>query len=163
MPKEKIPDKKDDRSQTIMVVKTPTYLAALLVGGSGYKGYFAYPVAEKIAIARKGISKKQLLDIKNEVELDYDQLAKILAISRASLISKKGSQKFSQDTSERILLLNDVLSYGYEIFGNKEGFNEWLKTPSEALGNITPLSMMDTYYGLEEIKHEIGRIAYGVY
>ncbi|MEJ0056991.1 MAG: MbcA/ParS/Xre antitoxin family protein [Bacteroidota bacterium] len=125
--------------------------------------FFALSSLEKINIARKGISKRELTFIKEEVELDYDQLATILTISRATLIAKKGTQKFNQETSERILLLNDIISYGYKIFGDKEVFNEWLKTPSEAFGNVTPLSLMDTFYGLDEVKKEIGRIAYGIY
>jgi len=125
--------------------------------------YISYSAADKITMARKGISKKQLNDIKEEAELDYDQLSKILATSRSSLISKKGGAKFNQDTSERILLLNDVITYGQEVFGDKNALNEWLKTPSEALGNVTPLSIMDTFYGIDEIKKELGRIAHGVY
>ena len=60
-------------------------------------------------------------------------------------------------------MLADVTNLGYEVFGDPQIFNRWLKTPSEALGNVTPLSMMDTLYGIDEIKKEIGRIAYGVY
>jgi len=118
---------------------------------------------EKISMARKGVSKKQLTDIKEEADLDYDQLSTILATSRASLISKKGVERFNQDTSERIMLLADVIAYGREVFGDKHILNEWLRTPSEALGNVTPLSLMDTFYGIVEVKRELGRIAYGIY
>ncbi len=125
--------------------------------------YISYSAADKITLAKKGVSKKQLNDIKDEAALDYDQLSKILATSRSSLISKKGTAKFNQDTSERILLLQDVITYGKEVFGDKDSLNEWLKTSSEALGNVTPLSLMDTFYGIEEVKKELGRIAHGVY
>jgi putative toxin-antitoxin system antitoxin component (TIGR02293 family) len=118
---------------------------------------------DKISIIKEGISKKQLSDIKSEAELDYDDLSEILSTSRATLIGKKGNQTFDHRVSERILLLSDLIAYGREIFGDKDTFNQWLKSPSEALGNVTPLSMMDTVYGAEEVKREIGRIAYGVY
>ena len=125
--------------------------------------YISYSAVDKMAMAKRGVSKKQLNDIKDEAALDYDQLSKILATSRSSLISKKGTAKFNQDTSERILLLQDVITYGREVFGDKEILNEWLKTPSEALGDVTPLSLMDTFYGIDEVKKELGRIAHGVY
>jgi len=118
---------------------------------------------DKIKVIRGGVSKKQLTDIKTEIELDYDQLSEVLSTSRATLINKKKSQKFDPQVSERIVMLTDVLGYGREIFGDNDNFNEWLKTPSESLGNVTPLSMMDTLYGIDEVKKEIGRIAYGVY
>ena len=133
--------------------------------GSAKRGnlYVSYSAVDKMAMAKKGVSKKQLNDIKDEAALDYDQLSRILATSRSSLISKKGTAKFNQDTSERILLLQDVITYGREIFGDKDTLNEWLKTPSEALRNVTPLSLMDTFYGIDEVKKELSRIAHGVY
>jgi putative toxin-antitoxin system antitoxin component (TIGR02293 family) len=118
---------------------------------------------EKIIIIRAGVSKEQLEKIKEEINMDYDELSIVLSTSRATLIKKKKSEKFDSQISERIMLLNDVLGYGREVFGDKDNFNEWLRTPSEALGNVTPLSMMDTLYGIDEIKKEIGRIAHGVY
>jgi len=119
--------------------------------------------ADKIGIIRAGVSKKQLTEIKEEMDLDYDQLSAVLSTSRATLINKKRSEKFDAQISERLVMLNDVLGYGREIFGDKDKFNEWLRTPSEALGNVSPLSLMDTLYGIDEVKKEIGRIAYGVY
>lgn len=118
---------------------------------------------DKIGIIRAGVSKKQLTEIKQEMDLDYDELSEVLSTSRATLIKKRNTEKFDAQTSERIVLLNDVLAYGREVFEDNSNFNEWLRTPSEALGYVTPLSMMDTLYGIDEVKKEIGRIAYGVY
>jgi putative toxin-antitoxin system antitoxin component (TIGR02293 family) len=61
------------------------------------------------------------------------------------------------------LLLADIYSYGYQVFENKEGFNQWMKQTNTALGGATPLQLLDTLYGMEEVKHLIGRIEYGVY
>ncbi len=65
--------------------------------------------------------------------------------------------------SERLLLLADIYSYGYEVFENKERFNHWMKNANTALGGEAPLNLLDTLYGMEEVKHLIGRIEYGVY
>jgi putative toxin-antitoxin system antitoxin component (TIGR02293 family) len=118
---------------------------------------------EKIMIVKKGISKKTLTDIKEKAELDYEELADILSVSKALIHAKKNHEKFDAGTSERILLLADVLAYGTAVFGDSELFNEWLRSPSKSLLNATPLSLMDTLYGIDEVKKEIGRIAYGVY
>lgn len=119
--------------------------------------------SDKIAIIRAGVSKKELTVIKEEMDLDYDELSVLLSASRATLIKKKNTEKFDSQISERLVFLNDVLGYGREVFDDKDNFNEWLRTPSEAFGNVTPLSLMDTLYGIDEVKKEIGRIAYGVY
>jgi putative toxin-antitoxin system antitoxin component (TIGR02293 family) len=120
-------------------------------------------VSEKIEIIRRGISKKQLTTIKNELNLDYDELSAVLSTSRSTLINKKSSEKFDAPISEKIMLLNDVLGYGRLVFGDNNIFNNWLRTPSQALGKTAPLSLMDTLYGIDEVKKEIGRIEYGVY
>lgn len=133
-----------------------------IMGGFGM-GLVGLTTRDKILMVRQGISKKELIEIKDEAELDYDDLTNILSVSRATLINKKGKEKFNQSTSERILLLSDVVTYGRDVFGDSTLFTEWLKTPSEALGNVTPLSIMDTLYGIEEIKKELERIAHGVY
>ena len=119
--------------------------------------------SEKITLIRNGVSKNDLEDIKQHSGLDYDTLAKILAVSRATLINKKGLEKFDTATSERILLLADTLSYGESVFEDGDRFNSWMKTSNKALGNRAPIEMMDTVYGIQEVKKMIGRIEYGVF
>lgn len=118
---------------------------------------------EKIDAIKNGISKEELEALKDQSGLDYDALAVVLNVTKATLHGKKGKAKFDQYISERIFLLADIYSYGYEVFGDKEKFNRWMKKPNTSLGGITPVSMIDTLYGIEEIKHLIGRIAYGIF
>lgn len=118
---------------------------------------------QKMKIIRQGISKKYLEKLKNTTSLDYDSLASALSVTRTTLINKKGDQKFSDQISERIVSLADLYSFGYEVFEDQNSFNEWMFAPNQALGGLTPFSIVDNYYGREEIKNLIGRIAYGVY
>ncbi len=118
---------------------------------------------QKIETIREGVSKEELENLKDQAEIDYTVLAKVLAVTKATLHSKKGKAKFDAFVSERILLLADIYSYGYQVFGEREKFNQWMKAPNRALGGVPPLSLADTVYGMEEIKNLIGRIDYGVY
>ena len=118
---------------------------------------------EKITLIRNGVSKDDLMEIKDQSGLDYDTLSTILAVSRATLINKKGGEKFDTPTSERILLLADTLAYGHSVFEDKERFNAWMKNGNKALGDKTPIEWMDTLYGIQEVKKLIGRIEYGVF
>ena len=118
---------------------------------------------EKITLIRKGVSKNDLEDIKEHSGLDYDTLSRILAVSRATLINKKGLEKFDTATSKRILLLADTLSYGESVFEDKDRFNRWMKNSNKALGDKAPIDLMDTVYGIQEVKNMIGRIEYGVF
>ena len=82
--------------------------------------------AAKIGYIKRGISKLYLVGIKDAINLDYDTLGRILSVSRAKLLSKKPEEKFDQLTSERIMLLADVFSYGLVVFEDKDRLTAWL-------------------------------------
>ncbi len=137
---------------------------AIAAAGNFYGGgIHVIPTSEKISIIKKGISKEELEEIKDQSNLDYKTLSGILSVSKAKLHSKKGAEKFDQNTSERIMRLADVIRYGQSVFEDKDSFNDWLKTNNKALGDKAPIELMDTIYGIDEVKREIGRIEYGVF
>ena len=118
---------------------------------------------DKIQMVKQGISKKALEELKQKAGLDYDQLASILSVGRATLLNKKGNDTFNQTLSEKILGLADIYSYGYEVFEDKDRFNEWIFRPNRSLGGQMPYDLLDNQYGREEVKNVIGRIDFGVY
>lgn len=118
---------------------------------------------QKIDMIRKGISKNDFERFKDKTGLDYDQLASALSVARATLINKKGDDKFNQSLSERIISLADIYSYGYEVFEDVERFNHWIFRPNQALGGQRPFDFLDNQFGREEVRNLIGRIDYGVY
>lgn len=135
---------------------------------SFYDGNLAIPLVDltsyqKMQIVRSGVSKKYLTKLKEETSLDYDALAQALSVTRATLINKKGDQKFSDHISEGIIAVAELYSFGYEVFDDKSNFNQWMFTSNQALGGANPFDLIDNQFGREEIKNLIGRIAYGVY
>lgn len=118
---------------------------------------------EKMNVARFGVSKKDLENLKAKTKLDYDKLAKALSVTRATLINKKKQEKFNAALSERIIGLADIYSYGYEVFEDEERFNLWMFKPNKALNGEMPYELIDNQFGREEVKNIIGRIDYGVY
>ena len=133
-----------------------------------YAGNAAIPLndltsIQKMRIIKSGISKNYLETFKKTTALDYDSLAGALSVTRATLINKKGAQKFSDQISEKIVSLADLYSFGYEVFEDKNKFNKWMFIKNQALGGLAPFDIIDNYYGKEEVRNLIGRIAYGVY
>jgi putative toxin-antitoxin system antitoxin component (TIGR02293 family) len=118
---------------------------------------------QKIDMIRKGISKNEFERFKDKTGLDYDQLASALSVARATLINKRGDEKFNQTLSERIISLADIYSYGYEVFEEIDRFNQWIFRPNQALGGQRPFDFLDNQFGREEVRNLIGRIDYGVY
>ncbi len=118
---------------------------------------------EKMKIVHLGLSKQDLESLKAKTRLDYGKLAKVLSVTRATLINKKKQQKFSAVLSERIMSLADIYSYGYEVFEDEDRFNRWMFRPNQALNGQAPYEFMDNHFGREEVRNIIGRIEYGVY
>ncbi|MEJ7679434.1 MAG: antitoxin Xre/MbcA/ParS toxin-binding domain-containing protein [Segetibacter sp.] len=118
---------------------------------------------EKIGMIRKGISKKDLENLKEKAGLDYNQLSKVLSVARATLINKKGNDKFAIGISEKIVGVADIYSYGYEVFEDEGRFNNWIFRSNQSLGGLSPYDLLDNQYGRDEVKSLIGRIDYGVY
>ena len=118
---------------------------------------------QKMNIVREGVSKKALENLKEKAGLDYDDLAVALSVTRATLINKKGNDKFNIALSERIVSLADIYSYGYEVFEDVELFNKWMFRPNQALAGQAPYHFVDNQFGREELRNIIGRIEYGVY
>lgn len=140
-------------------LKTPVLKAGLFFNSSlsQMTGF------EKIDIIRNGVSKKELEEIKETAALDYDQLAQALSVTRATLINKKGKEKFGTALSERIVSVADIYAYGYEVFEDEVAFNRWILKPNRALGGMVPFDLLDTQYGREEVREVIGRIDYGLF
>jgi putative toxin-antitoxin system antitoxin component (TIGR02293 family) len=118
---------------------------------------------DKMNMSKEGVTKKDFEAIKERLRLDYDSMATILSVTRATLLSKKGDEKFNTPLSERIIDVNDIYSYGIEVFEDEDRLQEWIHRPNKALGGKTPIDIMDSQFGREEVRNLIGRIAYGVY
>jgi putative toxin-antitoxin system antitoxin component (TIGR02293 family) len=118
---------------------------------------------EKIKFVRSGVTKKVLVGIKNKTKLDYDKLAKVLSVARATLINKNDNRPFNTALSDRIVGLAELYDFGYKVFGNVDNFNEWMLMTNQALGGEKPYDIIDTQYGRDEVRNLIGRIDYGIF
>ena len=50
-----------------------------------------------------------------------------------------------------------------DVLGSEERARLWLLEPNKSLGGDTPLSILNTGFGLDEVLSILGRIEYGVY
>ncbi|NIJ53546.1 type II RES/Xre toxin-antitoxin system antitoxin [Dyadobacter arcticus] len=136
---------------------------SLIFSSSALKSESQMTGFEKMTIARQGISKTDFERFKDKTGLDYDQLAAALSVARATLINKKGTEKFNPSVSEKIVSIADIYSYGYEVFEDVKRFNQWIFRANHALGGKSPFEILDSQFGREEVRNLIGRIDYGVY
>ena len=68
----------------------------------------------------------------------------------------------SLSVTEKAMELSRLYLQGYEAFGDKNRFKNWMRLPVRALDNQTPISYLDTHFGFELVAQIIGRISHGI-
>jgi putative toxin-antitoxin system antitoxin component (TIGR02293 family) len=63
---------------------------------------------------------------------------------------------------DRLLRVARVLSRTFDLFEDRAAALVWLKTPEVALDDVTPLSLLDTEVGAQEVLRLLGQLAHGV-
>jgi putative toxin-antitoxin system antitoxin component (TIGR02293 family) len=86
----------------------------------------------------------------------------VFEISPKTLHLYRNSEKdLPVKINEHILKLEDLYKKGIELFESPEQFNHWLKSESYGLGNIKPLSLINSITGIDLVYEELGRIEFG--
>jgi len=109
--------------------------------------------------SRQGVTRKALNHLSRKIGRSVSLLAEILPASYSTLTKK---EVFDKATSGHILLIEGIFSYGVEVFGDLDKFNQWLDIPVSGLDDATPFSLLDTSFGIELIKDELSKIDYGL-
>ncbi len=94
-----------------------------------------------------------------------EEWADFLSISLKSLNRYKLSAgfRFKSIHSEKIFEIAEVLEKGRSVFDDEAKFLIWLKSPSFALGNLSPLDLISDSYGKDLVMGELHRIDYGIF
>lgn len=116
-----------------------------------------------IDAVRTGISFAEFDKITSKIPFSLAEWASYLQLSERTLQrTQKGKKSFQPVQSERIVELVMLYQFGVEVFGDQESFNIWLNSKSVALGGRTPKELLDTMFGVNMVKDELGRIEHGV-
>ena len=104
-------------------------------------------------------------EVKNNSIFDDNDWAELFDISLRTLQRYKTQKGFKFQTlqGEKIFEIAEVMNLGKEVFNNDEKFQAWLNTPAYALGDVKPIELLDTSYGIEIVKSELYAIEHGVF
>ena len=115
-----------------------------------------------IELGRKGVTKSFVLKVAKYLGLSVGQMAQLLPVTERTIQRYARERRFNQAVSEQVLQIAEVAARGEVVFGNRARFLVWVKSPSPALGNRTPASLLSSRFGTETVLDELGRIEYGV-
>lgn len=117
---------------------------------------------ELLELVRKGVSKDSVLQMAKQISLTGKELTVIINLSERTLQRYDPDKTLEKDASERAIQLANLYERGYEVWGDTERFNSWMKHPSAALDFKKPIEFLDTMLGFQLVSDEIGRIEHGI-
>ena len=65
--------------------------------------------------------------------------------------------------SDRLSRLARILAETIDVLGSEEKASQWLEAPNRALGGQTPLTLLDTDLGTQQVEEVLGRIQHGIF
>ena len=115
------------------------------------------------AVAIYGSQPLQYFQMVADSGLSLEELAKIFHVTSRTLRRIEPGDVLSMDISEKVLQLRRLFNVGQYVFGERELFVTWLSKPLMALEGDTPLSYLDSSFGIDIILDLLGRIEHGIY
>jgi len=136
-------------------------ISGILGGKNVLRGNIASRM-DLIELSSKGVTKDALLRLASSLSMSIGEMANLLPVTERTIQRYKRKQRFNRVVSEQVLQIAEVTVRGVKVFGDREKFLSWMKSPSPALGNRTPASLLGSRFGTEMVLDELGRIEHGV-
>lgn len=115
-------------------------------------------------IVRQGLPIAAFKQVANYYKLPESQMTRLVGTSARTLERlQKENKPLNANWSDRLYRLARIAAYAEQVFESSDTAIDWLKRPNRALEGVTPISLLDTDAGVEQVSELLGRIEYGVY
>ncbi|CAM3616884.1 hypothetical protein VA7868_02972 [Vibrio aerogenes CECT 7868] len=120
-------------------------------------------VEKSIALIRNGLPVSALEHGTRLLGVTKTEYARLIGVNLRSLQRKQQTSGcLSPAASEHALLLAELVRVADGYFAQRKATLRWLNQPVVALGNVSPLSVCDTYTGIHLAMEEINKLKYGL-
>lgn len=117
---------------------------------------------QKVILAGMPVQSAEAL--KGGLALADRSFAELIGISEKTLSrARAGKGRLDPVASDRLFRLARILALATEVLEGEEPAVRWLKRPQPALGGRSPLSLLVTDAGRDEVERLLLRIEHGVY
>ncbi|HSQ20483.1 MAG TPA: antitoxin Xre/MbcA/ParS toxin-binding domain-containing protein [Blastocatellia bacterium] len=136
---------------------------AKVLGGEKTLGKRVSSQQDLISVVRRGLRTSTVDAVIEELDVPRAEVLPTLRLARRTMERRKATGRLRPEESERVYRLAKILASAESVLGTKKKARHWLNTPNRALGNASPLSLLETEAGVDEVTHVLGRIEFGVY
>ena len=144
-------------------ISSPRLSVEVLLGGKNVLSGKPRSTLDWVSHIRKGISSKALTSLTQVIGVSQSELATALGIPERTLARRKREGVLSSEESSKVVRLARVIERAEIVFEDIAAAIDWLKSSNAALGGVTPLSLLDTDIGTENVMDTLGRIEHGVF
>jgi len=115
------------------------------------------------AVIRKGIPYTKLRLVKAALNLSDNEFADYLGISLRTLQRKRDShERLSISEGDRLFRMARIFALAVAVLENEETARQWLHRAQRGLGGRTPIQVIQTEAGAQEVEDLLEKIEYGV-
>jgi putative toxin-antitoxin system antitoxin component (TIGR02293 family) len=115
-------------------------------------------------LIRQGLSIESFRQVANYYQLSDAQLSRVLGTSMRTIVRLQKEHKPLNSTwSDRLYRLARVAAQAQDVFESPQRATSWLKRPNRALNGNSPVDLLDTDAGTQQVTELLDRIEYGVY
>jgi putative toxin-antitoxin system antitoxin component (TIGR02293 family) len=136
---------------------------AKVLGGKRTLGKRILSQQDLISAVRGGLRTSTVDAVIEELDVPRAHVLPTLRIARRTMERRRVTGRLLPEESERVYRLAKILAIAESVLGNKEKARHWLNTSNRALGNVSPLSLLASEAGTDEVMNVLGRIEFGVY
>jgi len=121
-------------------------------------------VTDPVTIIRNGLPSGAAMAVISYLELPDAQAERVFGFSLRTLERRHRSRAvLTLVQSDRVYRVARVCAHAEAVFQKPETAKDWLKTPNRALGGATPLDLLDTDAGAEQVEEVLYRVEHGIY
>lgn len=112
---------------------------------------------------RVGLPKAGVDTFLEKTSVDREKLSQVLHISTRQLNRYKPEQLLSPEQSNFLYELTRIYTRSLDILGDQATAEHWLEREQLALGNRSPLQLLDTAEGYRLVDDLLSQVEYGFY
>lgn len=118
--------------------------------------------SHRVELVRRGLRSQVITETADALAVPKATLLSAIGVPVSTMTRRmKSHAKLSPDESDKIDRVAQTFKRAIELFGDEATAREWMSTKLLALGDRTPLELLDSSAGYEMVLNTIGRIAYG--
>lgn len=119
---------------------------------------------DRTEIVRQGLSIASFKRVAQRYQLSDAMLSKTIGTSVRSIVRlQKEHKPLNATWSDRLYRIARIAAQAEDVFEHPQTATNWLKRPNRSLDGRSPIELLDTDIGTEQVAELLDRIEYGVY